>query len=114
MHRFAAHAGLEVGGAEGHGSAQGGAVANDYDAAVVVYIGPLVRIGGPGIRQVEAVGEAPKFWGNASPKAERSVNMNPGALLFCAAAEFGGGIEGAGIHIAGLDAQNGALAQVGQ
>src|SRR5450432_1905937 len=61
VHRLTARARFEVCRGGTHGAAQGLAVADDYDAAVVADVGPLVGVGGPRVGSFESACEVAIF-----------------------------------------------------
>ncbi len=69
-----------------------------------------MSVGGPRIGLFESSRQVAIFGRCVGPQAERAVYVNPGALFFCAGANFFGGIECAAIHVACLDANDRALA----
>src|SRR5947209_19262971 len=52
-------------------------MASDGQAAVVRDIEPLVRVGGPGIRQLDAVDEMLAIGARRRPQSERAVDVQP-------------------------------------
>src|SRR5580700_5516293 len=111
MHRVAARASLEVSGCHGHRGAQRRPVFHQDDPAVVIDVWPFVRIGGPGIRSLETFAQLTVLRRDTGPQTKSSVDMDPRALLVRTSTNISGWIECSGVHISGLHAKNGAIAQ---
>ena len=56
----------------------------------------------------------PVPWRRSGPEAERPVDVHPRAAFVCAPADLDGRIECAGIHVASLNADDGASVEIRQ
>ena len=66
-----------------------------------------MSVGGPGVGIGEAGGEVTEFGCGGGPEAEGAVDVDPGTGGVGVAANRGDGIEGAGVHVAGLGDNDG-------
>ena len=102
----------EISGRQAHGASQVLGVAHEGQAAVIGNVQPLMGVGGPGIRVVDAGGEVGVVGAGCGPQPESSVHVYPGAGGASAGADFGSWIEGAGVDVAGLHAQDAGRVQL--
>ena len=111
---LAERAGREIGRSHGHGAAEGFGVADEGEAAVVADVGPFVAVGSPGVGLFEAIREMAVVGGRGGEEAEGAIDVDPGAGFVGDFADFGGGVEGAGVDVAGLDADDGGFVERGE
>ncbi len=104
----------KVGRADGHGRAQMFGVADDGETGIVRHVQPLVAVRGPGVGFGKSGDEMRALRRRGGPQAVGAVDVHPGAGFARPCTDFGGGIEGAGIDVAGLQAKEGAVVQVRQ
>ena len=86
-------------------------LAHKHDPAIVSNIRPFVSVGCPRISLFKAVCQVLITGRHMRPKTKCSVNVNPRASLACLPADFSSRVERAGVHIAGLDADEGHFIQ---
>ncbi|MPM21235.1 hypothetical protein SDC9_67679 [bioreactor metagenome] len=84
----------------------GGTVSHHRDPRVVGNVQPLVGVRGPGIGEFNAVRMSSEGRQHPSPEAESPVHVNPCTLRPGGRDDPGAGIEGTGVHVAGLKAEN--------
>src|SRR4029077_4094601 len=106
MHRLAARTGFEIRSGHSHRRTKRGTISDNDHAAVIADIGPLMRIRGPRISQIEALRQMFVFPRDPGPQSERAIHMYPRALLSCRLANLLGGIERARIYVPSLNAHN--------
>ena len=99
----------EIGGSDGERRAQRIRVARQHQAAVIGNVQPLVGIGRPGVGVFDAPGEVRARRSSGGPESEGTIDVYPRPAAADVLANLGDGIEGTGIHIAGLHAHDGAL-----
>ncbi len=99
--------GGQIGRVHGHGGAEGFGVADEGEAAVVADVGPFVAVGGPGVGLFEAGGEMAVVGRHGGEEAEGAIDVDPGAGFVGDFADFRCRVEGAGVDVAGLDADDG-------
>ena len=92
----------EVGRIHRHGSVQLPRIAHEDDAAVVRHVEPLVCVRRPRIGVGETVDELRAGRSSRRPEPERAVHVHPGARRMGARDDLRGGVERAGIDVAGL------------
>ena len=111
---IAVGAGGQIGRVHCHGAAEGFGVADEGEATVVADVGPFVAVGGPGVGLGEAGGEMAILGRHGGEEAEGAIDVDPGAGFVGGFADFGGWIEGAGVDVAGLDADDGGFVERGE
>ncbi len=105
----------QVGRGGRHGRAVRFAVAHRHEAAVVAGVEPLVGVGRPRVRPRHAGDEVLEAGRHGSPQAEGTVDVEPGVAMGRHRVGDGvGRIEGAGVHVAGLDHDEGRTARGGE
>jgi hypothetical protein len=65
-----------------------------------------VRVGDPRLRALGAADEVAELRARHGPEPERSVDVQPGAVRFGRAGDCVEVVEGAGVHLAGLGADD--------
>ena len=103
---------MQVGGLHLHGGAEDGGIADEGDAAVVADVEPFVRDRWPRSRRGRSRGQVGIVGRGSGPQAESAVDVDPCAGRAGRGADGGGGIEGAGVDVAGLKAEDGAVVEV--
>ena len=82
-------------------------VAHERIAAIVGNVEPLVSIGGPGVSGFYALSQVMKVGRGCGPSAEGSIYMDPGIALFGDRNQRGEVVVGPGVHISGLQQDDG-------
>ena len=98
--------GDEVGSGELHGGAHRIAVPDDRQPAVVRDIQPLVRVGRPGVRALDAAHLLPKGRRSSGPETERAVDVEPGTMPLAEVGDLVEGIERSSVDLPGLRADD--------
>ena len=81
--------------------------ATNDEPAIVGHVEPLVGVGGPGVGELDAGDRCTQLGLGGSPEAERAVDVEPAAVLADARSAIAAQrIEGAGVHVAGLGADD--------
>ena len=91
-----------------HRGPLGGRVANGHEPAVVADVQPLVGIGRPRVGALDAGDEVSQLRADVGPQPEGAVDVQP--CVRVVGQRIGhriGRVEGTGIHVAGLDADDG-------
>src|SRR5262247_4208937 len=89
-------------------------LAHEDNSAVVRRVKPLVRVGRPGIGFGEAFSQMSQSRAGRSPQPESPVNVNPRAGAAGRRANLFRRIEGACVHIACLNANDGSGGKIGK
>ena len=80
-------------------------IADRHEAAVVADVQPLVRVGRPRVGALEPATRC-RSRGNCRPQPERAVDVHPGIRVRSPRRRSAPRVEGAGVHVAGLGADD--------
>ena len=92
----------------------GGRVAHDHDSVVVRHVQPLVRVGGPRIRKLGAIEQGTAIATGTAPQSECSIDMQPCSAIVRDVREIAQRIDGAGVHVSRLGADDRRSTQGGE
>jgi hypothetical protein len=81
-------------------------VPHQRDPTVVGHVHGLVRVGGPGVGCVHALGQVAQPRAGGGPEAKRAVHVHPYVVAARDFDRVGEGIEGTAVHLAGLKADD--------
>lgn len=104
----------EIARARGHGGLEKARLPHQDDPAVVRNVEPLVCVGGPRLRELDAIGQIGALRGRRRPKTERAIDMDPCVLRAGRLADRSCRVDGARIDVAGLDADDARARKGGQ
>ncbi len=97
-----------------HGGGEEFGVATEDQPAVVGDVQPLVGVGRPGIGTVMTGDEVGAAGAGGGPETEGAVDVDPGTGIVGFGTELLSGVESAGVHVAGLQAENGSVGEFRQ
>ena len=107
LHGLALGGLLQVSRLEVHRAEERFRMADEGEAAIVGDVQPLMPIGAPGVAGGEAVHEVSGIGGRGGPETEGAIDVEPELLAGWMFDESVRGIESAGVHVAGLETNDG-------
>jgi len=82
-------------------------VTHESQAAIVGNVQPFVGVGSPGIRVSDSFSEMGAGRGRGGPETERAIDVDPRSGPMSDSTNFRDRIERSGVHVAGLDTNDG-------
>ena len=104
VHRFETIVRREISGDRRKRSPKRPRTSDDRDAAVVGDVEPLVTVGGPRVRSVQALDEIGAARIGERPQTERTIDVEPTVARRHPVGDLVERVEGAGVHLTGLSA----------
>ncbi|BCW66400.1 hypothetical protein NicSoilB4_11630 [Arthrobacter sp. NicSoilB4] len=89
---------------QAHGGTQGTGIADHCDPAVIRHVEGLVRVGAPRIGPLHPGGQGGELRDGRGPESERAIHMDPRAARLCDGDCLEERIEGAGMQVSCLQA----------
>src|SRR5215471_919215 len=90
-----------------HRRAMGIRMSTERDPGVVRCVEPLVTVGRPRVRPLDAVHQMPQLLGSRGPEAESPVDVEPGTCPFYGVCDGVEIVAGTGVHLPDLPAHDG-------